>query len=114
MSGKEIRLGFGGGNVRIWIPFTFSGLRYYWTNRKWPVIGVYGFDRFIQDRDRLHELRHRVVDLEDQLKIKNERLKEMGKELSEFKRGNKEAGKLQKRIDQLEKELEEARTLGWD
>jgi hypothetical protein len=86
MSGKEIRLGFGGGNVRIWIPFTVSGLRYYWKNRKWPIIGVYGFNRFIEQRDQLQALRTQVRDLERQVKDKNERLKELGKQLSELKR----------------------------
>lgn len=92
MDSKEIRLGFGGGNVRLLIPLNWSVCRYYWKNREWPIIGVYGFDRFIEQRDQIMELRSQLREQERQLSIKNERLRALGKELSAYKRGNKQTG----------------------
>ncbi len=74
---------------RLWVPTTWAGWRYTVKNPKSFVIGVYGFRRFIQDRDEIMALRADKEKLERQIAVKNGRLKTLGKELSELKR-NKE------------------------
>lgn len=75
--------------IRIWLPESWSAVKYMLRHPRSFVIGGYGYQRWLLEHQEAMELRSEVNSLKAQLDEKNERLKELGKQLSEFKRKNK-------------------------
>jgi hypothetical protein len=72
--------------VRIWIPDTLAGWRYCIRNPLSFIIGRYGYDKFIKQRDIMTAAQRRARRAEEKLAETNAKLIEVRKELSALKR----------------------------
>lgn len=100
--------------IRIWIPESWSALRYMIRHPKSWIIGAYGFERWQEEHQRFMSEQSKRRKLEDKIKLQGKKLAEVSKELSVYKRADKETGELLKHIRKLEIELYEAQQFHLD
>lgn len=74
--------------IRIWLPESWSAVKYMLRHPRSFVIGGYGYQRWLLEHQEAIEWRSKAMEYKDQLAEKNERLRELGKQLSELKRKN--------------------------
>lgn len=82
----EVNLGWPDTFIRVWVPDTWVGWKYCFQHPKSFIIGVYGFRRFIEQRDAILEQRSEITHLREKLRAANEKMRELGMQLSAAKR----------------------------
>ena len=75
--------------IRIWLPESWSAVKYMLRHPCSFVIGTYGFHRWELEHQDMMAWRSKALEYQGQLAEKNDRLRELGKQLSELKRKNK-------------------------